>query len=275
MLIAMQKIGIRPDAIVFADTGNEHPKTYEFLERFDSYLSRVDFPEITVVRAGSSPSAIRPRKRTLKQIIGNPKLSLALTYSWLENHVKQTFGYTTLGDECLLLESLPAKAMGRSACSDKWKIKPIRHYLNEKYGCWVEGVGIHAGEVSRVLDKNTGQIRETPEHIFQWYPMIEWKIDQYVSEALCKEYLGEVPRKSSCWFCPNMKLAEVMELKNDYPELFELGCFMERQAMPHVTSKAIKGLGRNFSWNQIDELTPIEQQLIDIRKYNQNCSCTD
>jgi hypothetical protein len=50
LLIEFALRGIRPDLILFADTGGEKPETYSYLPVIQSYLARVGFPPVTTVR---------------------------------------------------------------------------------------------------------------------------------------------------------------------------------------------------------------------------------
>src|SRR5262245_61399989 len=50
MLIEFAFRGIRPDHILFADTGGEKPETYEYLPAMQDYLAKVGFPAVTIVR---------------------------------------------------------------------------------------------------------------------------------------------------------------------------------------------------------------------------------
>src|SRR3984885_8980269 len=45
MLIEFAMRGIRPDLILFADTGGEKPETYQYLKIIRPYLARVGFPD--------------------------------------------------------------------------------------------------------------------------------------------------------------------------------------------------------------------------------------
>jgi 3'-phosphoadenosine 5'-phosphosulfate sulfotransferase (PAPS reductase)/FAD synthetase len=49
MLIELANRGIRPDLILFADTGAEKPETYQYREVIQPFLQRVGFPEVTTV----------------------------------------------------------------------------------------------------------------------------------------------------------------------------------------------------------------------------------
>ena len=50
MLIEMQKRGVIPDLILFADTGGELPQTYEFVNIFSDWLVKHDMPEVITVK---------------------------------------------------------------------------------------------------------------------------------------------------------------------------------------------------------------------------------
>src|SRR5438874_11115667 len=50
MLVEFSFRGIRPDLILFADTGGEKPETYAYLPVIQSYLASLGFPPIVTVR---------------------------------------------------------------------------------------------------------------------------------------------------------------------------------------------------------------------------------
>ena len=50
MLVEFARRGVRPDLILFADTGGEKPETYAYLDVIHPYLRQVGFPEVVVVR---------------------------------------------------------------------------------------------------------------------------------------------------------------------------------------------------------------------------------
>jgi 3'-phosphoadenosine 5'-phosphosulfate sulfotransferase (PAPS reductase)/FAD synthetase len=50
MLVEFARRGIRPDLILFADTGGEKPETYQDLAIIRPFLREVGFPNVTVVR---------------------------------------------------------------------------------------------------------------------------------------------------------------------------------------------------------------------------------
>lgn len=51
MLVGLHQRGVRPDLILFADTGGEKPETYAYLPIIQAWLERVGFPPVVVVAA--------------------------------------------------------------------------------------------------------------------------------------------------------------------------------------------------------------------------------
>jgi hypothetical protein len=90
--VGLAQRAIRPDLILFADTGSERDETYDYLPIIESWLAKTDFPEVTRVRY----------------------------------HVQHgRFGaYRSLTENCLDNGTLPSLAFGRKACSQKWKVEP-------------------------------------------------------------------------------------------------------------------------------------------------------
>ena len=94
VLVGWRRLGLRPDLILFADTGSEHRGTYRYRAVIEVWLVAVGFPPLTVVR-------YRPR------------------------HGR----YTTLVEDCLIKGVLPSLAYGSKACSQKWKVGPQNTFL--------------------------------------------------------------------------------------------------------------------------------------------------
>lgn len=97
LLLAMLAKSIKPDAVVFADTGNEKPETYEFIEWFSGWLVEQGFPEVTVVRYYLK-GANRARRRVavdLPKFLFTPSNARSLFLELLAFHIfRQTYQYT-------------------------------------------------------------------------------------------------------------------------------------------------------------------------------------
>ncbi len=84
ILIEMARRKVRPDLIMFADTGGELPETIRFVADFSAWLEAHDMPPVVTVREG---------RQTLEQ-------------------------------EVLAANTLPSLAFGFRSCSDKYKVRP-------------------------------------------------------------------------------------------------------------------------------------------------------
>lgn len=202
-----------PYAILFADTKGEKRHTYAHIDLFSAWLVAHGYPPITrlesVNRAGEPIS---------------------------------------LEGECLRTNRLPSLAYGFKTCSQRFKIDPQNKWRNNDPVCraeWKAGrkvltvVGYNWDEVWRA------KFYDTPKYE-NWYPLIEWRCDRRVCEALCLAALGYLPRKSACFFCPSSKKPEILALREEYPDLAGRALIMERNA--HLTK--VKGLGRRFNWGE-------------------------
>ena len=232
MLIGMYERGINPDAILFADTGGERPHTYDHIKEMNKWLGKIGFPIITIVK---SPNV------TLEQM-------------------------------CLNNNCLPSVAYGGfKTCSQRFKIEPMEKWMNSwepAKEAWRAGrkitkvIGFDADEPQRAKKYESDKYTN-------WFPLLDWDWgrDECI-EAIEKAGLP-LPGKSSCFYCPNMKQAEIRELKAQYPELALRAIEMEENA--ELTN--IKGLGRDWKW--ADLLNQDEMFDFPDRFQNMPCACYD
>lgn len=224
MLVGMRRLGIRPDLILFADTGGELPETIAYGEQvLRPWLRAIGFPDLIVVR-------YRPR------------------------HGR----YTTLEENCTTLKTLPSLAYGRKACSAKWKIQPQQHYeaaWHPAQLAWAAGgrvekwIGYDAGP----KDMRRGhELRDSVRYRYV-YPLRLWGWDRprCVGEILddtelvaiaTRAGLSPVPRKSACWFCPSNTTDDVRYIVDNHPGLADRIIQMETTARPGL--RVIQGLWR-------------------------------
>lgn len=215
MLQGLHERNIRPDVILFADTGGERPKTYNHLNIVNEWCKQIGFPEIT----------------TVKQVKANGEFNPL--YEW-----------------CIDNKALPSIAYGWKSCSQKHKTAPQDKFMNnyqpakeiwKAKGKVVKLIGYDADESHRI-NKNYSDDKYDVQ-----YPLVEWGWgrDECI-DAINRAGLPQ-PGKSACFFCPSNKEHEILQLAREYPDLMEKALEMERNA--DLTS--IKGLGRNFSWQGV------------------------
>lgn len=227
LLVGLHERGERPDAICFADTGGERPETHAHVERMQAWCNAAGFPEIVVVRATFQ---------------GQPH---------------------TLEEHSLRTRTLPSLAYGFKSCSQKFKREPQDMWARRAFpeGEIVKLIGYDAGEPHRAERAPTIQGR------FRYrYPLIEWRwAREECMEAIARAGLPPTP-KSSCFFCPAMKVHEILALPCD---LKERAIAMEENA--ELTTVA--GLGRRFAWKDIIRADSIQGKFFPETEIA--CECYD
>jgi len=228
---------IRPDYIVFADTGGEKPWTYQYLDIFNSWLKKVDFPELVIVK-GEQPRQIEDG---------------------------------TLENELLRLNCLPSKAFGYSTCSHKWKIGPQNSWAKKQgFIDPIKLIGFDFDEPDRADRAKTekGWVKK--------FPLIDWFWSRGDCVAAIERAGLLNPGKSSCFFCPSSKKHEILALPKDLLErALEIErrglCKNNGEAC-----KKVKGLGRNFSWASLIEYHRRQLPLVGFDDPpHTECNCYD
>ena len=228
VLVGYRRRGVRPDRILFADTGSEKQRTYEYKTRvLDPWLIAIGFPPTITVRYVVQ----RPRNGP----------------------------YATLEEELLVNRTLPAISFGRHSCSAKWKVAPQKRNIqawDEAVRAWEHGlpvrnaIGFDAGAREQ---RRTLRIVPDPRFVYE-FPLIEWGLDRAACIALIREDrdlstiaaragLDPVPPKSACWFCGAQSAAELDELIAAEPDKRERILRIEANAAPRLVT--IGGLWRS------------------------------
>lgn len=261
VLCEMKARGIRPDAIVMADTAGtdperkgELPETYTWLEKhLGSWLKRNDFPPLTMIY-NRSPVA----------------------------------GHRSLYEECMTNGVLPGASYGRKGCTTKWKLQPMWDWVRNWAGaeaCYAASskplkvIGYDAGHHDQ--DRASGSGDEDRWHSF-WYPLIEWGLDRAGCRASILRAGLALPPGSMCFNCKSRKPHAVLELRKQHPRLFDAGVALEENAERRggiggrnaheyrrehaaqmaliesvkapVEKEGVVGLGQSWSWKSLAEM---------------------
>jgi hypothetical protein len=220
MLIGLHRRGIRPDRILFADTGGENPETYGYLPVIQRWLASVGYPQVITVR--------------------------------------RTGRYASLEEDCLAHDTLPSLAFGLKSCSLKWKRDPQDAYCKNEWPEAARACG-RGERIAKLIGYDAGpadmrrlkEITEPAEiaRFEHFYPLIDWGWDrERCREEIAREGLP-VPPKSACFFCPASKWAEVRKLAHNHPRLADRAVTLEVNAAQGKHGlRSTRGLGRNWSW---------------------------
>lgn len=183
----------RPDAILFADTGNEKPATYDYLARQIAPFAAYHGLDIKV-----------------------------LGTEWRTRHYA-----ADLYDYCMAHRMLPGTWV--RWCTDRYKVRPILSYLKREMGATkaapVESwIGISTDEKHRAIRASVGGIQ------VKRYPLIELGLSRSDCEVIIREAELPVPPKSGCWFCPFQKQSIWHRMKREEREHFDAALVMESNA---------------------------------------------
>jgi hypothetical protein len=226
MLVGYRQRGIRPDRILFADTGSEKRRTYAYKALvLDPWLAAVGFPPC----------------RTVRYVVRRPRNG----------------AYSTLEEELLVNRTLAA--IGRRSCSAKWKIGPQRRDIRlwpDAVEAWEQGlpvrnaIGFDAGPRER---RRTMRVVPDPHYAYE-FPLIEWGLDRHGCAELIRSDdqlaaiasaagMDPVPPKSACWFCAAQKPEDLDVLLEEEPDKRERILRLEANAAHRLVT--IGGIWRS------------------------------
>jgi hypothetical protein len=244
MLCGFLDRNIKPELIIFSDTGGELPHTYNHIKMMsDKTMEWWGLP-ITIVA------------KTYKQ------------------------EQTSLEADCLRNKTLPALAFGSKACSVKYKLEPKHKFVNKwmaerDYNNVISAVGYDAGEGHRSIGIKQNEVGRGRVET-SWFPLIEWMWKRQDCIATIKRHGLPLPGKSSCFFCPSMKLSEIIRLRKDYPEYFDRAIHLEQNM--NIKGR-VEGLHFGVKWSDIvaadDEQMKMFEWLDENDAAKVPCGCYD
>lgn len=237
MLCGLYEREIKPDIILFADTGSEMPHTYAFLDAMEKKVKEWWGMEIETVRALFKGK------------------------------------FEGLQGECLRLGTIPSLAYGMRSCSVKFKTEPqSRRLKKEMKHADIphvrRAIGFGADEGHRVKSS-------TDDWATNWFPLVDWQWRRQECIDVIGRYGLPQPGKSACFFCPASKRSEVVRLKENHPELMEIALEMEAGVQKRNRSKWGLG-GENNLWSDWLAMDEAQFKLgLDLEPVHMPCGCMD
>lgn len=114
-------------------------------------------------------------------------------------------------------------------CTDHAKIRPITALLKRE-GCLGQLIGIDAGEAHRAKANQKDKWKE-------YFPLVDLDIDRDGCMEIIRDAGLCVPKKSGCWHCPFMRVAEILELAKTHPKRMAQIEELERVSLEHTPQK--------------------------------------
>lgn len=134
-------------------------------------------------------------------------------------------GFSNLYDYCFKYHMVPS-FMNRW-CSDKFKVRCLIQYF--KKPCIVF-IGFTYDEAHRVDLSRTNGV----SHV---YPLIDNRITRAGAKRFTREHGGEVPMRSSCWFCPFQGRVQWQKLRREHIELYKKAKELEKRNIAYRKEK--------------------------------------
>ena len=184
------KYGKLYDFVIFSDTRNEDPATYEYIEK---YL-KPHFKEIGTewVTVGKSD--------------GSSVLDGAARYKWASFY------------------------FSKRECTNRYKVKPLNEYILKRCkptpeNKVIKDIGFSIDEARRL---NTARFEEPWETMN--FPLINDHISRQGCYDIIKDFGWPAPPKSGCVFCPVAGRKVVMNCKKNFPKEFERLMYIEEHS---------------------------------------------
>ena len=179
MLILVAKGEIEADAVIFADTGAEHPETYDYIEKYDKPLcEKIGIPFMTV----------RMHRKITNVDTGQQEYADSLRE--------------------VIIRRRRVPSVNMRWCTEYAKITPIKLALRgmQKEGRFVRPatalIGISIDERHRAISKDGSWKHPHHSEYQNAYPMVERGVSRDDCHRIIKDYGWPDPVKSGCYFCP-------------------------------------------------------------------------
>lgn len=184
-----------PDFAVFADTGDEPPWVYEYLQTLTEFAKKHGV-EVHISSAGRLSESVVDKQRNGERFVTIPAFTESESSS---------------------------SGMLRRQCTSEFKIMPIERKVREVLG-YKKGqrikekvralIGISIDEATRMKPSRTKWVTNT-------YPLVDLAISRHQCIDIVRDAGLPEPQKSACIFCPYHSDAYWQWLKDEHEQVFE------------------------------------------------------
>lgn len=141
-------------------------------------------------------------------------------------------------------------------CTEWWKVVPLLNWRRENEIDEML-IAFAADEAHRVKNRP-----------YRLYPLVDRGIDRDGCKAIISQQGLELPRRSSCFFCPFQRMSSWRDLWTLHPDLFERGAEMERNASQHCKKRATLMPDARFT---LDELRRKFENQMELPGFEYEC----
>lgn len=244
LLVMAEQGEIKIDEVVFADTGAEHPETYEHIEKIAKPICDRIGISFTTVRMQKEVSDIsqlsgtdlKEYKKTLKDTEDLKRIDkVKQRRDYEDAHGISRKVVTSLRDEIIARRRVPSINPQSRWCTSDSKLVPIYKgfirpaQVNGEYiKPAVAVIGLSYEELTRMYSPHVAEY--TVE-----YPLIDRKMKRKDCVDYVHRYGYEPPPKSGCYFCPFQSKTQWSLLRRKHPELFNDSMNLEESDLNYPT----------------------------------------
>jgi len=222
--LAVRRVPLDRILFVFADTGNEHPETYAYLDRLEAHFGkriervRADFTEEFAIRRAN----IAADQRTGRFKSGTKK-------RWSNKRKRQALDVlhptgNPFLDLCLLNGTFPSNTS--RFCTRRLKIEPMNDYLDTLHA---ENPMIVWQGVKRADSQERAHYMRFERFAPRWYlfrPILDWTHEQVFdflreTSTPVNPLYGSGFSRVSCGPCFYARKGEMTLLADQYPEAID------------------------------------------------------
>lgn len=224
-LLALSALGMhgvpRADVAIFADTQAEIAATYSWLDRLAAWSSPRGMPIIRCTRGSLEESALASGVNNMHGRL-------------------PTYTRETVSEPCPCKTTAPALPfMACGACGGSGIVESVETGLTSRHCTWNfkievvhraarEQMGLVRGQRAKgvvsavqMLGISTDEAHRMKPSRIEWithsYPLIDAGLSRDDCKRICREVFGEVPPRSSCYFCPYHSDAYWRWLRDSHP----------------------------------------------------------
>jgi hypothetical protein len=220
LMAAHGEVGPMPDLAIFADTGGELRRTYDYL---DWLQEKVPFPIVTVRRPGSSLATASFRSPTGSASAKARRWSRSMPWPktaparWARSNAAR-----------------PAQEKGGFHFSKDYKTRPVAREIAAMLGFEKRGPAEPCVElwIGMTMDEIWRAATNERKWIHNRHPLIELGMSRRDCERWAEKRGYPLPRKSSCIFCPFRDNEAWRDMSANDPEDFEHACQFDEAIRP-------------------------------------------
>lgn len=219
--------------VIMADTHNEHPETYKYLEdivipfckKYNIEFLKIDNSMGFHGKTWQSLTGQWENKNPTIGSVAYPKtcthnLKLVPQYNYVEQWLPKNYN-----------------KINNKTRKDNY-VQFAKYYGKIR---WL--IGIAKGEESRMADAEKETAKWKKQSIEIQYPLIDFGLDRQACQDYIKSINKPIPMPSNCMYCPfACNHMELLWLEKAYPEKFEEWIKLEQDKLDHHAG-AIKNLG--------------------------------